>query len=93
MEKSKTVYNEKNNAHPSTTIFYEQYYDTLEKLEIKEKIPYSCKYTFVTIAHNSGVADKTLQSLMGHTNFNITANSYIQDLDEYVYSELRKIEI
>ena len=68
------------------------YYPALEKAGVEKKIPYTCRYTFATIAHNSGVNDKALQKLMGHTNFNITANSYIQDLDEYIYSELQKIQ-
>ena len=79
---------------PSETTFYKKiYYPALEKAGIKKKIPYSCRYTFATIAHQSGVSDKALQKLMGHTNFNITANSYIQDLDDYIYQELQKIEI
>ena len=91
---SKTGYIfEKDQSHVSITMFYDEYYSTLEKLKIKEKIPYSCRYTFATIAHNSGVNDKTLQKLMGHTSFNITANAYIQDLDEYTFSELQKINI
>lgn len=79
---------------PSDTTFYKKiYYPALDKAGIKKKIPYSCRYTFATIAHQSGVSDKALQKLMGHTNFNITANSYIQDLDDYIYQELQKIEI
>lgn len=67
------------------------YYPALKKAGIKKKIPYTCRYTFATIAHNSGVDNKALQKLMGHTNYQITANSYIQDLDEYIYKELQKI--
>ena len=94
VSESKTGYiYEKNQKHASSTVFYKEYYRTLEKLNIKEKIPYSCRYTFATIAHNSGVDDKTLQSLMGHTNFNVTANAYIQDLDEFTFKELQKIII
>jgi len=73
--------------------FYNKiYYPTLEDAGIKRKIPYTCRYTFATIAHQSGVSDKALQNLMGHTDFRITANSYIQDLDEYIYEELQKIQ-
>ena len=79
---------------PSDTTFYKKiYYPALEKAGVKKKIPYSCRYTFATIAHQSGVDDKALQKLMGHTDFSITANSYIQDLDEYIYKELQKIEL
>lgn len=72
--------------------FYKLYYKALEESGVNKKIPYTCRYTFATIAHNSGVSDKALQSLMGHTDFSITANSYIQDLDEYIYKELQKIQ-
>lgn len=79
---------------PSDTTFYKKiYYPALEKAGIKKKIPYSCRYTFATIAHQSGVDDKALQKLMGHTDFALTANSYIQDLDDYIYQELQKISV
>lgn len=79
---------------PSDTTFYKKiYYPSLEKAGIKKKIPYSCRYTFATIAHQSGVDDKALQKLMGHTDFALTANSYIQDLDDYIYQELQKISV
>lgn len=78
---------------PSDTIFYKEiYYPALQDAGISKKIPYSCRYTFATIAHQSGVDDKALQKLMGHTDFFTTANSYIQDLDEFIYSELTKIQ-
>ncbi|MBM0046663.1 site-specific integrase [Anaerococcus sp. mt242] len=73
--------------------FYDDiYYPALKDAGIERKIPYTCRYTFATIAHNSGVDNKALQKLMGHTDFNITANSYIQDLDEFIYEELQKIQ-
>lgn len=78
---------------PSDTTFYKKiYYPSLKQAGIEKKIPYSCRYTFATIAHYSGISDKALQKLMGHTNFNITANSYIQDLDEYIWKEFSKIK-
>lgn len=55
-------------------------------------MPYTCRYTFATIAHFSGVKDKALQKLMGHKNFKVTANSYIQNLDKYVYKEFKKMQ-
>lgn len=77
---------------PSDTKFYKDiYYPALEKAGIKRKIPYTCRYTFATIAHQSGVSDKALQKLMGHTDFSVTANSYIQEYDDYLYKELQKI--
>ena len=71
--------------------FYKLYYDALDKAGVKKKISYSCRYTFATIAHYSGVSDKALQKLMGHTDFSITANSYIQFDDDYIYKKLQKI--
>lgn len=77
---------------PSDTTFYKTiYYPALKKAGIEKKIPYTCRYTFATIAHQSGVSDKALQKLMGHTDFSVTANSYIQNYDEYIYKELQKI--
>ena len=77
---------------PSDTKFYKDiYYPALEKAGIERKIPYTCRYTFATIAHQSGVSDKALQKLMGHTDFAVTANSYIQEYDDYLYKELQKI--
>lgn len=97
MDKSETGYLLESNVlklgNVSETTFNKKiYYPALERAGVKKKIPYSCRYTFATIAHNSGVDDKALQRLMGHTNFQVTANSYIQDLDKYIFTELQKIK-
>lgn len=88
------IQKEDGEAHrPSDTSFYKKiYYPALKKAGVNKKIPYSCRYTFATIAHYSGVSNTALQRLMGHTNFNITANSYIQDLDSYIWQEFTKIK-
>lgn len=95
--KSKSGYileNDKGEMITYDKYFYDDiYYPALEKAKVKRKIPYSCRYTFATIAHYSGVSDLVLQKLMGHTNFNITANSYIQDLSPYIYDEFQKFNI
>lgn len=86
-------YNDKPISYDSQ--FYDKiYYPALKEAGVKRKIPYSCRYTFATIAYMSGVDKKALQNLMGHTNFGITANSYIQNngLDEFIYKELKKIQ-
>lgn len=97
VNKSKSGYvleNEKGKTIIYDKYFYDKvYYPALEKAGVKRKIPYTCRYTFATIAHYSGVTDTALQKLMGHTNFQVTADSYIQDLDAYVFEEFKKINI
>lgn len=74
--------------------FYDKiYYLALEKAGVKRKTPYTCRYTFATIAYQSGVSEVAIQRMMGHTDFKITEKSYIQDLSEFVYEELQKINI
>lgn len=97
IKKSTTKYlveTESTKKAPVSDSYFNQniYYPALDKANIPRRVPYSCRYTFATIAHFSGVKDKALQKLMGHKNFEVTANSYIQDLDQYVYEEFQKIE-
>lgn len=74
--------------------FYDNiYYPALEKAGVKRKTPYTCRYTFATIAYQSGVSEVAIQRLMGHTDFKITEKSYIQDLSDFVYKELQKFNI
>ena len=75
-------------------IFYDNiYYPALKKAGVEEKIPYTCRYTFATIAHISGVDDIALQKLMGHENLSTTAKSYLVDvgMEDFIYDELKKI--
>lgn len=74
--------------------FYDKiYYLALKKAGVKRKTPYTCRYTFATIAYQSGVSEVAIQRLMGHTDFKITEQSYIQDLSDFVYEELQKFNV
>lgn len=74
--------------------FYNKiYYPALEKAGVKRKTPYTCRYTFATIAYQSGVSEVAIQRMMGHTDFKITEKSYIQDLSEFVFEELQKFNV
>ena len=75
-------------------IFYDKiYYPALENAGIEKKIPYTCRYTFATIAHVSGMDDVALKNLMGHENLSTTAKSYLVNvgMEEFIYEELQKI--
>lgn len=91
-KESKTNYiYEKNGKHVSENIFYEEYYDALEKSNLEQRIPYSCRYTFATRAYQMGVNKKAIEDLMGHTTFKITDENYIINQDEFIRSEMQKM--
>ncbi|BFL72143.1 hypothetical protein SKB0087_06700 [Anaerococcus nagyae] len=80
--------------NPSINTFNKRmYYPALEKAGVEKKIPYTCRYTFATIAHMSGMTDEALMYLMGHTNISVTSRSYIQNIDIHIKSELEKYNI
>ena len=83
-------------SHPSDQTFRKSIFNkALETINLSsdDYTPINCRYTFATIAHMSGITDEALMKLMGHTSINITSKSYIQDIDLYIKSELKKYNI
>lgn len=92
IKKSQTGYiYEKNGQHVSGNIFYQEYYQALDQANLKQRIPYSCRYTFATRAYQMGVNKKAIEDLMGHTTFKITDENYIINQDEFIEAEMQKM--
>lgn len=56
--------------------FYRIYKRTITKLGIRYLPPHCCRHTYATMLHAAGVDFKTIQTLMGHTDYALTANIY-----------------
>jgi integrase len=50
------------------------------------------RHTFITRCVEQGMAPKALQTLVGHSNYSITANIYTQIDEEFKISEMKKVE-
>lgn len=83
---------EKNGQRVSETTFYEDYYATLEELNLPIYVPKSCRSTFTTMAHNFGIDNIALMNLLGHEDLKTTTDNYLKDYLEYITGEVRKIE-
>ena len=62
--------------HPSTDSIRDNYYKALEQIGVRRLTPHKCRHTFGSILHNSGVDPKTIQELIGHSDYSMTANIY-----------------
>ena len=59
------------------------YYPALERVGLPKKSPHICRHTFATMLSDSGADTKSIQSIMGHTNYALTANVYThKNVDE-----------
>jgi integrase len=56
--------------------FYRIYKRTIQQLGIRYLPPHCCRHTYATLLHAAGVDFKTIQTLMGHTDYALTANIY-----------------
>lgn len=67
----------------STKYFREKcYYPALDKIGTRKLSPHATRHTFATRLSAAGVKPEEIQKLMGHSNYDVTANVYIhKDLD------------
>lgn len=54
--------------------------------------PHILRHTFATRCIEKGVNYKTLQTIMGHSDFSITLNVYSHTTNETLFNEMKKIE-
>lgn len=54
--------------------------------------PHCTRYTFATRAKAAGVDDEAIKRIMGHTDFALTSDVYIQDDIQRLQEEMRKIK-
>lgn len=72
------------------------YYPTLERLGIRtadrRMNPHSCRYTLATRGHSLGIDDDTLSKILGHADFDVTSDIYIQADIVKLHQEMSKLE-
>jgi integrase len=56
--------------------FLRAYKKALEQMGIRYLSPHCCRHTYATRLHAAGADTKTIQTLMGHTDYALTANIY-----------------
>ena len=54
--------------------------------------PHILRHTFATRCVENGMNIKTLQKLLGHTNFKTTMDIYSHTTDDVLYEEMKKFE-
>lgn len=66
------------------------YYPLLDRLGIKRKTPHATRHTYASHARRVGMPPEILQKILGHADYNTTANIYVHtDIEEL----LRAVEI
>lgn len=59
------------------------YYPLLDSLSIERKTPHSTRHTYASRARRDGMPPEILQKILGHADYNTTANIYVHtDIDE-----------
>jgi len=62
--------------------FLRAYKKALEQVGVRYLSPHCCRHTYATRLHAAGVDTKTIQTLMGHTDYALTANIYTHVQEE-----------
>ena len=70
-----------------------QKYNKIYKVELPKITPHVCRHTYCTNMAKSGVAVKTLQYLMGHTDIATTLNIYTHLKLEDAKDELERLKV
>lgn len=61
------------------------FYPLLDKLSIVRKTPHATRHTYASRARKAGMPPEILQKILGHADYNTTANIYVHtDLDELI---------
>lgn len=72
------------------------YYPTLERLGIRtaqrRMNPHSCRYTLATRGHSLGIDNDTLAKILGHADFDVTSDIYIQADISKLHQEMAKLD-
>lgn len=59
------------------------YYPLLDKLGIERKTPHATRHTYASRARKDGMPPEILQKILGHADYNTTANIYVHtDIEE-----------
>ena len=80
-------------GHPlPDSSYYTVLINLCNKYNIKMFSMHSLRHTFATRCIESGMKPKTLQSILGHSNINMTMNLYVHSTEENKINEIKQIE-
>lgn len=87
------------NEMPVTSLHWEKYfqhicekYNKIYKVQMPKVTPHVCRHTYCTNMAKSGIAVKTLQYLMGHSDVSITLGVYTHSDLEDAQDELKRLQ-
>ena len=72
--------------------FLKYYKRALQQANIRYLSPHCCRHTYATRLHAAGVDPKTIQTLMGHTDYALTANVYTHVKEEQLRKAVELLE-
>lgn len=59
----------------------------MDKLSIERKTPHATRHTYASRAQKDGMPPEILQKILGHADYNTTANIYVHtSIDELIKS-------
>jgi integrase len=67
------------------------YYPTLQRLAIRRLTPHACRHTFATLMAAAHADTLSIQQIMGHTDYAMTANVYSHLQIETLHQAIEKI--
>lgn len=67
------------------------YYPALKTLKIRKLTPHACRHTFGTLMAEAGVETTSIQKIIGHSDYSITANVYTHLEVEVLRKAINKI--
>jgi integrase len=71
------------NGNPFSYDKYLDHFKILMEQLVMDHLPHDGRYTFATLMGNAGADTVSLQKIIGHANYNTTANTYThKDIDE-----------
>ena len=88
-----TIFCDENGKAMDNNRFRRNYfYPTLDKLGLPRTLtPHSCRRTFSTRMSAAGARHEDIIALMGHTNFDVDINHYINQEAETLYKAVKKM--
>lgn len=69
------------------------YYPALEEVGIKKRTPHVCRHTFASILNRYVDNKELITKMMGHTDYNLTANVYTHDQDFQFVEAINSIKL
>lgn len=91
------LYLDKNDM-PMVALHWEKYfqhicekYNKIYKAELPKITPHVCRHTFCSNMAKSGMNPKTLQKIMGHSDIEVTLNTYTHLDFEDIQKEMKQV--